>query len=210
MVDEPEEGSVNGHWFHRIVAWLDANNGAITATATVGIAVLTFFYVRYSHRQWDVMRSQLDAMVMTEGAILTTGKVEGDVADGALRLPLENHGRIPSAKTRVTLRVIVGLPVMVDTGVQKFGGENMGVAPGIGEAAQVALPVSLKLEPDSLSKVSGGQLPLFISGVIEYENGLGKPLTYLFCFMYLRREPQFPKAAWALCEDTMTPLLHAF
>src|SRR5438034_1965048 len=121
MVDEPDAGSVNGHWFRRIVAWLDANNGAITAAATVVIAVLTFFYVRYSPRQWDVMRSQLDAMITSEGATLTPGKFEGDVTDGAVRLPLENHGRIPSEKTRVTLRVIVGLPVMVDTRVQKFG-----------------------------------------------------------------------------------------
>jgi hypothetical protein len=41
-------------------ASLDAHAGIISALATVAILVLTYFYVRYSKRQWKVMEQQLE------------------------------------------------------------------------------------------------------------------------------------------------------
>jgi hypothetical protein len=42
-----------------VVRWTDRNSGFITVLATVAIAVLTFFYVRYSRAQWTVMSDTL-------------------------------------------------------------------------------------------------------------------------------------------------------
>lgn len=44
--------------FRWLVQWLDTNYGAVTAAATVVIAILTFFYVRYAKNQWRVMDDQ--------------------------------------------------------------------------------------------------------------------------------------------------------
>jgi hypothetical protein len=47
-------------FFKAVFSFLDNNSGAITALATVAIVVLTFFYVRYSKRQWQIMVRQLE------------------------------------------------------------------------------------------------------------------------------------------------------
>jgi hypothetical protein len=46
-----------GRRFMNVIRWADDHNGAITALATVLIAVLTIFYVSYAKKQWDEMRN---------------------------------------------------------------------------------------------------------------------------------------------------------
>jgi hypothetical protein len=51
-----------GRWFMRVVNWLDKYDGAVTAAATIVIAVLTGYYVYYAKQQWGVMKGQLIEM----------------------------------------------------------------------------------------------------------------------------------------------------
>jgi hypothetical protein len=51
-----------GRWFMYVVMWLDENDGAVTAVATIVIAVLTGFYVHYAKVQWKAMRDQITEM----------------------------------------------------------------------------------------------------------------------------------------------------
>lgn len=44
-------------WIRQSIDWLDAHNGAMTAAATFAIAVLTWFLVTTSNRQWQTMQT---------------------------------------------------------------------------------------------------------------------------------------------------------
>jgi hypothetical protein len=48
--------------FRWLFLWANEHGPGITALATIAIMVLTFFYVRYSKRQWKVMSGQLEEM----------------------------------------------------------------------------------------------------------------------------------------------------
>lgn len=45
-----------GWLFMSVVGFLDKNNGAVTAVATIAIAFLTWQYVTYSKKQWETMQ----------------------------------------------------------------------------------------------------------------------------------------------------------
>jgi hypothetical protein len=49
--------------FTAVINWLDKNDGAVTAIATIAIAVLTAYYVHYARGQWNVMQGQLGEMI---------------------------------------------------------------------------------------------------------------------------------------------------
>jgi hypothetical protein len=76
----------------KVVNWLDAKGGFVTAVATVAIAVLTGFYVHYSRAQWKAMRDQLpelrrsadaaNASIRTsQQSYVTVGRQDGTVAE---------------------------------------------------------------------------------------------------------------------------------
>src|ERR1039457_3490226 len=60
-----------GRGIIKVVNWLDAKGGFVTAIATVFIAVLTGVYVHYSRAQWKVMRDQLPLLKQSADAAKT-------------------------------------------------------------------------------------------------------------------------------------------
>lgn len=76
-----------------VVGFLDKYDGAITAIATVAIVALTFVYVRYSKRQWQVMSGQLEQMRQQLPQMQAATKAAQDNAKAA-QDTLENQKQI--------------------------------------------------------------------------------------------------------------------
>lgn len=95
-----------------VIRLLDKYDGAITAIATAAIVVLTFVYVKYSKRQWEVMRDQLS---ITQADLRPWIKVEAEFygpLDTKLPLvPLQftatNIGKSPSIAVRIGVRTFL-------------------------------------------------------------------------------------------------------
>jgi hypothetical protein len=98
-------------------SFLDRHHGSVSATAaivgtlaTVGIAVLTIFYVKYSKRQWETMLAAngitQSALNMSQRAYVTIGRKDGVVADfvtpkdpkqnAEILIYFQNTGRLPA------------------------------------------------------------------------------------------------------------------
>jgi hypothetical protein len=86
--------------FAGIVNFLDHNNGAVMAVATIAIGFLTWQYVRYSKNQWETMTSQLEVMKNDQRAWVSVIQKGGiSVATNAsLYSPmiLSNSGKTPA------------------------------------------------------------------------------------------------------------------
>jgi hypothetical protein len=82
-------------WFRRSVDWLDAHNGAMTAVATVVIAVLTWFLVTTSNRQWQTMQTA-NGLASKNTQIQLRAYVDPGARDGkpAINLVTDKLGNI--------------------------------------------------------------------------------------------------------------------
>jgi len=86
-----------------VIVFLDKYGGAITALATIAIGVLTYFYVGYSQKQWQVAQ---DTLTISNRAYVTIGTKEGVVArfvpskdktqKAELVMYFQNSGRLPA------------------------------------------------------------------------------------------------------------------
>jgi len=64
--------------FRVVFSFLDKHNGAVTALATIVIAVLTYYYATYSKKQWQITS---DTLQISQRAYVTIGRKDGVIAD---------------------------------------------------------------------------------------------------------------------------------
>ena len=92
-----------GRWIIAAFRLFDLHSGSVAAVATIVIAVLTFFYVEYSKRQWMVAQ---DTLRVSQRAYVSIGQKNGVVADfivpkdpsqdAEIVLYFHNSGHVPA------------------------------------------------------------------------------------------------------------------
>ena len=90
-------------WLTRPFRLFDRHNGSVQAFATLAIVVLTYVYVQYSKKQWQVAQ---DTLTVSQRAYVTIGTKDGVVArfvpsqdakqNAELVLYFQNSGHIPA------------------------------------------------------------------------------------------------------------------
>ncbi len=176
-------------------AWFERHVGAMTALATVLIAMLTAVYVRYSWKQWDVMRRQLSAFEVVESAHLGIARLEVDFADrsgGAVRIWLGNYGHTPSPEVTVFTHAVVVRPGPITEKDHAFEIGKAEIAPG-----DDRFPVRIPLEfaAEELRSVQDGQSGLLFSGMIRFGDGFGRTKETGFCHFFEAKHPE----SWGRC-----------
>src|SRR5271156_6037084 len=98
-------------WINKAVIWLDTHSGAMTAIASGAIAVLTYFLVTTSNRQWQVSDESMRVSnrpyveMENESGDPTGPKTEWGIGlngtDTVLKIWFYNFGNTPAKRVRV-------------------------------------------------------------------------------------------------------------
>jgi hypothetical protein len=117
--------------------FLHKNSGGLQVVATIAIVVLTFVYVKYSKRLWQVAQ---DTLIVSQRAYVTIGKKDGVVAsfipsqnpqqNAQLVVYFQNSGHVPAKIAWGTsgLAFIAGAPGTSQlSGIKYYGPPFMGL-----------------------------------------------------------------------------------
>src|SRR5438876_10219622 len=100
--------------FRPCFEWIEKHSGTMTALATVAIAVLTFYYVDYSKKQWQTLREQVlshrpwvNVRVSVERPIV----LSADGANLVTAITIKNGGSAPALSIEVRSMLFIGVAV---------------------------------------------------------------------------------------------------
>jgi hypothetical protein len=195
-----------------LVTWLDVHDGAVTALATVVIALLTFFYVRYARKQWEVMGQQLGEMVRqypelqkSAEAAKTQADLNRLIAEGTQSADVE-AGLTAEIEPDGAYTIIMGLQNKGNSSARDiFGDFTFSVQT---QGKSVSTPQPLHIEKGQLRALSGnpnsiqktmklsgitrdtvvrGIQTCLIQGSYQYNNGFDHKIIEPACWKIMRR-----------------------
>jgi hypothetical protein len=181
--------SVLWTWLKRPFLWIDAHDGLITAFATVAIVLLTFVYVTYSRRQWELAQRQLNDYEASTGARLTIEDFNPTLTAGpgqrmSIRgsLKVSNEGNSVASEIHPEEDFAAGrLPLRSLPELKPTPAPN---GPSIGVGKSTEYPVDLQAE--QWDAVARGELFVGVRFAVSYKNIFGEPKVTPACFMYYR------------------------
>ncbi len=207
-----------------VVGWLDTNDGAVTAVATLVIAALTFFYVLYARAQWHVMdrqltemrssgkqtdqliylyqkqveqlHMQLESFRKVEGAYIGTGQPQGGIASNEVAIALENYGRIPSPRVWIYPHIyrFTSKDHQIIYTKDYTYGGDQTEVPPGTGRYGVRLPLELK-EGEAERLQTGSEI-MWLAVSFKYDDGFGNVSDMKgTCFVYNPKHP----AVWDAC-----------
>ncbi|PYN83765.1 MAG: hypothetical protein DMD96_01025 [Candidatus Rokuibacteriota bacterium] len=194
--------------------WIERHSGAVTAVATIVIAVLTGVYAHYASAQWREMKrlSELtqDALIETKKNNSASAKSTDDalritrdqltafqVVEGAhlgvalpvllgdrVALPIENYGRIPSPKVSIFAHVY-RFQSKDRTSLYSKRHEFGGDRTEIPPGVgKYGVTVPLELKANEMDRIANGEIGLWVGVTLKYDNGFGTQSQPGFCFSY--------------------------
>jgi len=175
------------------VDWIDQKGPFVTAVATVAIAVLTAFYVYYSHAQWEVMRDQVIVAQKTliasnrpwldlQASIVGSLTFQNGTAVLPVQVRIDNVGHSPAIRVTSMQEFIqagAGLAATPDpwqeikeqcreAGLQSALPSNRGVTETIFQGKPQQMQMTLLMNPQELNQevIPGTKLPYIFPVVV--------------------------------------------
>jgi hypothetical protein len=197
---------VRGRWIVDMFRFLDQHHGGVTAVATVAIGILTFAYVNYSKRQWQVAQ---DSLRIGQRAYVTIGKKDGVVADfiipkdpsqdAEIVLYFHNSGHVPATFAWAPSIGLLGEGSKSKSGIV-FTHPGMPMFPFMGlkgQGTELSIIAGDSIFVSTLGRISQRdleQLPkndpsLLILGSYEYCDELGDHESRMFGLRYRNNAP---------------------
>jgi len=142
------------------------------------LMIFTGALVVTGYLQWNAVQQSL---IVTERAYLW---VTLPYLDGTqIRIPLENGGKIPSPRVRVSYllsRERLSDHVTLESAQGSFGGDRTNVPPGTGHYG-ISVPMKNFTGSDAAS-VKNGTESVLVAGNIDYDDGFGVQTQSSYCF----------------------------
>ena len=199
--------------FRWLVQWLDDNSGAVTAIATVVIAVLTYFYATYSKKQWEVTRDQLQAYKDSQRAQLIFGDFMPTITDICCNtnavtinggLDVKNVG--PTVAREIYESDEYGLGRMAPWMTKPLKLKPIPVpnGPSLDHGQSTTYHAHFGL--GSWKEVQQGKMFYSLIVAVSYRDIFGDPQIAPACFMYYYRAKKFDTCPAVMDEGGLAPM----
>lgn len=185
-------------WIRKFIDWVNARSGAMTAAATIAIALLTWSIVRLTDHQTKDTEAIQRAFVFSTGVNLY--KPDPDAIPGLemVIVPIENAGATAATDLDVVTNMFTE-PVMEkwpdpfdfpDPQPNRPGQKPLPRA--LGPKETTISPIGL-LERGCLDLIAHGQLKTLVWGRIRYKDVFGDSHKTNFCWEYVGRGIDYPR-----------------
>jgi hypothetical protein len=196
----------------RVIAWLNANAGAIQAVTAIVVAVFTFQLTRTSSRQWSASKISADAAALTAKAAIRIelpilrvgapdligvskappergpwGGVVNDYAPSELSaissITLWNGGRTMCQLNSMRIGCYAGAALPTAPSYSfTVPAREMTVIPADAKAEIGVAPFCIDLSKELIKEISTEAAGLWLFGAIDYRDFLGDAHSVRFCF----------------------------
>jgi hypothetical protein len=171
--DTPQQETHNSlkSWIRRVRDFLNANAGAVSAAATVVIAVTTTCYTCIAFLQWRVVNRQLGVMEAADrpyvGVLAITTVVDPNTHAALVTAALKNFGKKPAVEFWASWEFFINGVKLVGTNAK--GPKNrFSFFPGADQAMQATF------RPEKWNRISSGQDALMIRVYLAYQSPGGE------------------------------------
>lgn len=188
---------IGGLWNYvrRFGGWLDRHSGTTSALATVAIAVLTAFYVKYSKAQWESLResnaltrqiaeTQQRAWLVIEHIGASPAGWVPDVVV-TIDIDIKNAGLSPAVASIVKGYIILAGPFPSDPDIKDRPelGEpaRIVIGPGLAGNTKLILP---PLTAEVIDNIRSGRFALYVFGAIHYRDIFTMDRETTFCAVF--------------------------
>jgi hypothetical protein len=169
--------------------WINLNGGAITALATIAIAIFTYTLWKTNSGQLEIIKKQTDAMIAAESPHLFLGGLklvkydgsEGDSiedpvsgsVDGYIRplVLVKNGGRSPMRISKTSINWYLGKDLPNSPTYKRIGGSIILLEPSK-DTWLIDLGCGFELGDSQIEKIQKGKAYLWIFGFVSHLNHL--------------------------------------
>jgi hypothetical protein len=177
-----------------VVNWINSRSPFVTTLATVVIAILTFYYVRYSRDQWKAMNTQTqiadatlkqiryeDRPWMTVVSVLPTVVETDKQIEGVITLI--NSGKSPALDTTADANMYITSDLYADVTPLAGIPENEVMHDLVGPNTQRIISVHSKDKPNSIQakRLKQPDVRYYFYGIITYKDNVTVHRTE-FCY----------------------------
>jgi hypothetical protein len=210
-----------------ILKFFDSHSASFSALATVAIVALTYVYVEYSKKQWEIAKNTLQ---LSQRAYVTLGKKDGAIADfvipkdpnqnAEIVIYFQNSGHLPAEFAWGTV-----VPFLAEGGEKKSTGitythpyqgfsrikdRKTGSVTEQGESSQIAGDSVLVstlgvISQKDLADLPANNMGTLIIGMYEYCDELGNLSIHNFGLRYRSNAPS-SSLSFDLAKDMAFPV----